>query len=205
MTLRLAPGGGASPPSAAAETNNCVRGCQCSLLHPVPPSRRLVTATGFGGKRECSTAISRNGFARWLVNAPCRIRSRNYSISPNDMRGGPMRWTAAPHSSAQNSLRRTVRRFWQFIVRAKQIRRAPISPRSNTNLRSFREAACATADAPGATGDRARHRLGDGGPRQPVAGFSSSASRAACSAFAASRAAFSAFAASRADRAATLL
>ena len=49
------------------------------------------------------------GYARSPANAIYRTRNRSCSISPDDMRVGPITWTATLHSSVRNSARRISR------------------------------------------------------------------------------------------------
>jgi hypothetical protein len=92
---------------------------------------------GFGGKRALITVISRHGSARSRANAASRIRSENCSILPNNMSGGLITWIAAPHLSAQNSARHTVRCFSkQFLSSGSPDSSIPFSARSSTRRQS---------------------------------------------------------------------
>jgi len=69
-----------------------------------------------------------------------------------------MTWTAAPYSSGQNLALRTVRISSNLSLRSKRIRRTDFAL-IESELEGHSEAAFATADAPGASRDRARRYL----------------------------------------------
>jgi len=72
-------------------------------------SDAIVPAIEFGGKRASIIVIWRCGFARSPANAIYRTRNRSCSISPDDMRVGPITWTATRHSYVRNSAHRIAR------------------------------------------------------------------------------------------------